>query len=185
MKRTQFPLPKKYWLYVGLTAVLAVCLFLNIFWTDDITGEKEFWDYTAKNWLFFAAFLMTEILLGIGMHYFAVKAGRISKQRDEQFLQHYYAHIAYQGIKPGEYDFVWFDYSGEERALIMKNGSAFLLYVQSVGRDDCWHDVNTVSRYESLDKVKQALFYEFDFYCEHNAMLDRYGDEVFIGSGQQ
>ena len=63
MGKTKFPLPKKYWMYVVLCAALGILLFVNIFITDGITGEKEFWDFTKQDWYHFALFLLTEFLI--------------------------------------------------------------------------------------------------------------------------
>ena len=48
MRNTKFPLPKKYWMYVILCAALGILLFVYIFITNGITGEKEFWDLHSR-----------------------------------------------------------------------------------------------------------------------------------------
>ena len=49
------------------------------------------------------------------------------------------------------------------------------------GYDYCtgvWKSVGT-SIYDNLEAIKEALFYEYDFYCEENAELDKHGDEIY------
>lgn len=41
-----------------------------------------------------------------------------------------------------------------------------------------WKSVGT-SIYDNLEAIKEALFYEYDFYCEENAELDKHGDEIY------
>ena len=86
------------------------------------------------------------------------------------------------GIKPGDYDFVWFDFDMTERALILKQGNVYKLYVQEYNEQTgMWDSVDSVSVYDDLSKLKYALFYEFDFFCDENAELDKNGDELFKG----
>ena len=88
----------------------------------------------------------------------------------------------FSGIKPGDYDYIWFDFDMTERALILKQGEIYKLNVQEYDeRTDDWNSVNSVSMYDDLNKLKYALFYEFDFFCEENAELDEHGDEMFKG----
>lgn len=85
----------------------------------------------------------------------------------------------YSGIKPGDYDYVWFDFANIDRALILKQGDTFRLNAQEY--DYCtgdWKSVGT-SIYDNLEAIKEALFYEYDFYCEENAELDKHGDEIY------
>lgn len=179
MKNAKFPLPKKYWIYVFLAAVFAVLLFVNIFVTNGLTGEKEFWDFIAKDWFYFAAFLLTEIIIGFLMFFFSVQAGKMANNNQRQITK-YYEQFRYSGIKPGDYTYIWFDYSGDERALILKDEDAFRLYIEEFDKkSEEWRAVNAVSIYSSMDEIRKALFYEFDFFCEENAEMDEHGDEVF------
>ena len=86
----------------------------------------------------------------------------------------------YLGIKPGDYDYVWFDFSNTERALILKQNDRFMLYVQEYDEHTGnWENLSGVNVYDSLEALKKALFYECDFYCEENAELDKHGDEIY------
>lgn len=69
-----------------------------------------------------------------------------------------------------------------ERTLILKQRDAYKLYVQEYDeRTGMWDSVDSVSVYDDLCKLKYALFYEFDFFCDENAELDKNGDELFKG----
>ena len=107
------------------------------------------------------------------------RAGKLSSNRQKQ-IENYFEGFRYTGIKPGDYDYIWFDFSGTERAKIAKMNDVFYLYVEAFDCEtETWDAVNTVSVYDSLEDVRKTLFYEFDFFCEENAAIDKHGDEVF------
>lgn len=162
MKNVKFPLPKRYWIYVSVLVVLAVLLFANIFITDDLTGEKEFGAFTQTYWYYFAAFLLTEIILELTMFVFAVKAGGLMEENNRKITA-CYDRFKYDGINPEDYDYIWFSFSGTERALIMKNGNSYLLYVERLDEHDAWLVVNTVSSYDSLETLKKHCFMSSNF----------------------
>jgi len=89
MKNVKFPLPKKYWIYMSLIALFAVLVFVNVFATNGLNNEKELWEFNQKDWCYFLVFLLTEIIIGIFMFFFAVKAGRISIS-NQKHIAHYY-----------------------------------------------------------------------------------------------
>lgn len=179
MRNTKFPLPKKYWIYVILCAASAILMFVNIFVTDGITGEKEFWDFTQQDWHHFTLFLVTEVLIILLMAFWAIKAGKLANKQEEQVKQ-YFDQLKYAGIKPGDCDHVWFDFCDDNRAQIVKMGDAYYLYVESFNfRTELWEPVNTVSVFGSLAEIKKTLFYEYDFFCEENTVFDQYGDATF------
>lgn len=179
MKNQKFPLPTKYWIYVSLCAVMMVLLFVNIFVCAAITGGKELHEFGHSDWIHFAFFVISELLMGVLMFFFAIRAGRILNQKDIQ-KKTYYEQFKYDGIEPGEYDYVWFDFSGNARAKILKQGNSYLLYVEEFDEhSENWIPVNTVSCFDSIDDAKKSLFYDFDFYCDENTTFDKHGDEEF------
>lgn len=182
MKNTRFPLPKKYWMYIKALVALGVILFANIFIMVGLTEGKELRRFTQQDWLYFAIFLIIEIVIALLMFLFAIKAGKLSAARKKQ-MEQYFELFKYAGIGPGEYDHVWFDCSGVERAKIVKIGDAFHLYVEDFDQRTLdWTPANTVSVFKSMEEVKRALFYEFDFFCEENAIADEHGNAVFKDS---
>lgn len=180
MKNSKFPLPKKYWVYISIMAFAGIMWFVNIFLSNVITGDKEFSEYGKGDWIYVAFFIISEIVIGFLLFFFSVKAGKIG-QKNEKQKEIYYEQFKYDGIKPGDYDYVWFNLCEDERAKILKQGNAFLLYVEAFDvRSESWNAVNTVSCYESIDDVKRALFYDFDFYCDENdAVFYEHEDEEF------
>ena len=42
-----------------------------------------------------------------------------------------------------------------------------------------WENCGGVSIYNSLEAVKKALFYEYDFSCEETAESDKFGDKIY------
>ena len=175
----RFPYPKRYWSYIIMAFICSILLIGNICRTDSRTGDKPFSEFSQRDWRLFFIFLIEEIIIIGVMLLFAYLCFKINRKRNKEIVAQWEAD-KYSGIKPGDYDYVWFDFENIERALILKKGDNFRLYVQEC--DDHtgnWESVNGVSFYESLEAVKKVLFYEFDFYCNENADLDKHGDEIY------
>ena len=75
MRRPKYPLPRRYWLYVGLIVTLGALLFVNIFVFDHWTGERELWAYERADWLLTGAFLLAEAALSLLALFFRAKGG--------------------------------------------------------------------------------------------------------------
>lgn len=126
----------------------------------------------------FFIFLIEEIIILGVMSLCACLGFRINKNRDKEILAQWEAD-KYSGIEPGDYDYVWVDFANTDRALILKQGDTFRLNVQEYDYNTGnWESVGT-SIYDNLEAIKEALFYEYDFYCEENAELDKHGDEIY------
>lgn len=179
MKYDRFPFPVKYWVYAALVFVLGILLFVNIFVTSELTGDKEFLDFTQQNWQYFVLSMLVECILGLLLFFFAFKARKLSVTR-QKLIEQYYEESKFAGMKPGDVDYIWFDFNGDERAKIVKLGDVYYLYVENYDwKTESWTPINTVSVFDSLGEIKKALFYDFDFYCEENTVLDQHGNEVF------
>lgn len=179
MNNPKFPLPKKYWVYITILVVIGVLLFANIFRTDSWTGDKKFGEFVKQDWIAFGIFILEEVILVAIMMFVAFKGGRIVKA-NQKCIMEYYDRFKYQGIKPGDYDYVWFDFSGDERALITKNGDTYILHVQSFDNEsELWTAVNSTTILNSLEAVKKSLYFDFDFLCDENATIDDHGDEIY------
>ena len=162
-----------------IVLICSIMLIGNIFRTDDWTGDKPFSEYLQRDWLLFFIFLIEEIIIAGVMVLFALSAGRISIKRNAEIAAQL-EKDKYLGIKPGDYDPVWFDFSNTQRALIVKHGDQFKLYIQEYNeRTENWENISGVRIYDSLEALKKALFYEFDFYCEENTVFDKYGNEIY------
>lgn len=176
IKHAKFPLPKRFWIFLFISAIFAILYFLNIFLTDDLTGDKEFWDFTKTDWLYFAAFVLTEIIIMFFMVFFSLKAGKISASNRER-IEAYFRQFAYDAL-PDDYDDVWFDFDGYMRAIITrKSTELFYLRLEVFNvKSEAWDAVNTVSIYDSLDAIKKALYDEFNFICDENVELAELDD---------
>ena len=174
----RYPFPRQYWVYLSVILLCIILLVANFYRTDSWTGDKPFSEFTQHDWQLLTIFLMEElIILGV-LVLFVVVAGIVSKKRNRKIALQW-ENGKYSGIKPGDYDYVWFDFSNMERALILQQGNQFILYVQK--HDDHtgnWENLSGVSVYNSLETVKIALLHECDFYCEENAEL-AYGDGIY------
>lgn len=178
----RFPYPKRYWIYIIVLLICSILLFGNIYRTNSWTGNKPLSEFSQRDWRLFFIFLIEEIIIVGVMFLFAYLGFRINKNRDKEIVAQWETD-KYSGIEPGDYDYVWFDFANTERSLILKQGDTFRLYVQEY---DChtgnWESLGMICIYDNLEAVKKALFYEYDFYCEENAELDKYGDEIYKGT---
>ena len=174
--KNKSPHPERYF-YVSL--ICLILLFLNFYRTDNWTGDKPFSEFAGRDWQLFAVFLIEEFIIICVMVVFWLLGQKSIKKQRELFAKKWETD-KFLGIKPGDYDYVWFDFSNTERALILKQGDQFKLYVQEYDEHmGNWDNLDGVSVYDSLEAVKKALFYECDFYCEENAELDEFGDEIY------
>ena len=174
MKNKKHP---EYYFYVSL--ICLVLLFLNFYRTDSWTGDKPFSEYLARDWQLFAIFMIEEIIIISAMLAFFMLSLKCAKKQKALFIEKR-ENDKYLGIKPGDYDYVWFDFSNTERALILKQANTYMLYVQDYNeRTGDWTDVGGVSVYDDLKSLKKDLFYEYDFYCNENCVLDKHGDELY------
>lgn len=162
-----------------LVFVFAFLLLGNVFRTDGWTGDTPFSEFKQKEWFLFAIFMFEELVMVFLMFIFSVLAGKISEKRNQEIREDWERN-KYADIKPGDYDYVWIDFSQCERALILKQDEMYKLYVDDYDEHSGnWQNLNQVSIYDSLEELKRALFFEFDFYCEENAELDKYGNERY------
>lgn len=175
----RFPFPKRYWFYVCIVFICSILLIGNIFRTDSWTGGKPFSEFVHREWVLFAIFLAEEFVIAGVMFLFVFLSHRVSRKRDQEIAADWERN-GFQGIKPGDYDYVWFDFSHTERALILKQKDQYMLYVEEYdAHTGNWQHIGGVSVCDSLEAVKKALFYDCDFYCEENAAFDKHGDEIF------
>ena len=175
----RFPFPKRYWVYLNIILICTIFIFWNIYRTDDWTGDKKISEFAQRDWILLFIFLAEEIIIAGVMVLFVFLACRINKKRDAEIAAQW-EKDKYLGINPGDYDYVWFDFSKIERALILKQEDKYKLYIQDHNEHTGnWESIGGVSVYDSLDSLKRALFYECDFYCEQNCVLDKHGDELY------
>ena len=79
-----------------------------------------------------------------------------------------------------KYACVWFDIEGGRRALVAEREGTYRLRVEEFeARAEEWRAISGVSVFSSLPEVKRALFFDYDFACKENAVLDAHGDVVF------
>lgn len=172
----RFPFPKRYWIFLIIVLICAVFLICNIYRTDCWTGEKPFSEFAQRDWLLLVIFLAEEIIIAGVMFLFAFLACRINEKRNAEIVAQWET-VKYLGIGSRVYDYVWFDFANSERAVIQKHENKYYLFVHEFDeKTGNWEYLSGVSVYDSLESVKKALFYEYDFYCKENAELDKYGD---------
>ena len=173
----------KYWFYFGLCLLCTfVCLFSfvgNINRTDGWTGDKPFSDFSTQDWFLLIVFLVEELVLlgalicGVrGLLRFAALAYKVGIA-SEQKADDRWEEEKYFGIDPLAYDYIWFDYSRTQRALVLEGEGGFQLYIQEYDpKTGNWVNADSVGVYESLESLKADLS-AWDFYCSENANVDK------------
>lgn len=174
--KNKFSSPERYY-FIAL--ICLILLFLNFYRTDSWTGDKPFSEFVGRDWQLFAVFLIEEFIIICVMVIFWFLGNKKIKEQNSKFIAQWRKE-KYSGIKPGDYDYVWFDFSNTERAIILKQGEQFKLYIQEYDEHtDIWKGLRGVSFYDDLEDIKKALFYEYGFYCRENAELEKHGDEKY------
>lgn len=179
MNEKRFPLPKKYWIYIILIITSYILLLFNVQRTDSWTGDKPFSEFMERDWNLFYIFLFEEFLLWLFSLFCTIRACKIGKERRRK-IQQQWMENKYAGIKPSEYDYIWYDFECTERALILKQGNCYKLSVHEYDEQTGnWEVLVSDGVYSDLEEIKKALYYDFDFFCAENAELDKYGDESY------
>ena len=104
----RFPFPKRYWVYLCGTIGFCLLLIFNIYRTDSWTGDKPFSEFVSNDWNLFFIFILEEVLIFALMILFAFLGGRISRRRNDKIIEQWNIN-KFSGIKPGDYDYIWFD----------------------------------------------------------------------------
>ena len=159
--------------------ICPVLLIGNYYRTDNWTGDKPFSEFVQRDWHLLFVFLLEEFSIIAVMFLFGFLASRINQKRDKE-IESRFENDKYIGIESGNYDYVWFDFANTQRALILKRQDNYFLYVQEYDfHTENWENIGRTSIYDSLEAIKEALLYEYDFYCEENAESDKHGDEIY------
>ena len=173
------PFPRRYWIFVLIVVCCCLLLVGNIFRTDDWTREKPFSEFTDRDGLLFKVFIFEELLILLVILIFLCLIIKTSKKRN-RIIEEQREKDKFLGIKPGDYDYVWFDFTCGSRALIVKHKDTYRLFVEDYDeRYNTWTLVNHVSVYDSMQELKKGLFYDYEFYCSENAELDNLYGERF------
>lgn len=175
----RYPFPKRFWVYLAAVFIFAILLEVNIFRTDSWTGDKPFSEFVHRDWQLFAVFIIEELIIVFFMFLFSFLMAKISNKRDKEIAADWEQNKLL-GINTEDYEYVWFDFGQTERALIAKQENLYILYVDEYDETKgMWCSVDSESTYNSLYELKKALFFDFDFFCEENAELDKYSNEIF------
>lgn len=176
----RLPLPKRYWLYLIIVLVCMILLVGNIYRTDNWTGDKPFSEFSHQDWQLLIIFFVEEVIIATVMLLFAFLCRRLGKERNVVITVEWENNYLDLGIKPGDYDYVWFNFAKTERAVIVKYQNTYNLFIHEFDKHTAhWEYLSGLSVYDSLEAVKRALFYEFNFHCEENTVLDKNGNEIF------
>lgn len=171
------------WVCLIMIFACGALAFLNIMWSDGLTGDKPFSAFTQRDWLLFAVFLAEETLLFIAMFIFCVFVFKMAKKRNAELTDKWRKERILSSV-PGQYDHVWIEFSFNRRALIRKIDKWYYLSVQSYdSHTGNWEYENTVIAKETLSEIGKTLFYEYHFYCEENTRLDKRGNTMYMDGG--
>ena len=167
--KQKIPFPKQFWIYMIIVATCFILITINIYRIDDQANQF--------------VFLIEQFALFAALIWFLMLARAEAEKRNREMIKQRKKEIVEQkwlGIKPGDYDHVWFDFTNTERALVLKQGDRYVLYIQYYDEHtEGWNNIESVGVYDSLTAVKKALFYDSNFHCEENTGLDENGNEIY------
>lgn len=170
-KKTKAPLPKRYWFYVAICALMFIILFASIFHMAAAI-PREVWEFSKEDWLIASRYFVLWIILAVIVFVLATRAGNIHIKHMAGKAEKYKC----TGISPADYEHVWLDFYGEQRALISIRDGKFVLTVQELDEQaEIWITLESDLEYDSMAEVKEALC-DFDFYCEENSEIDKHGE---------
>ena len=171
---------KKYLKYFLLILLCIVFLFANIFIMVFVTGEREFYEFTTQDKIFFAIFVIVEIIIALIMFFFAFKCLKISKQKADEQMAGFLSQYKYAGANTKVYDYIWVNFKGTKRVLIQKQGEIYKLSLQKLHTNNKpWITMN-LFEYDSLCELNKDLFFNYHFYCDENARMDDEGKVTYI-----
>lgn len=165
-RKERFPMPKQYWLCIGMIVGLFTILFASILHLTRVI-PREVWAFTQVDWQVFIRYAVLWIMMTVLIFVLSVRAGTLNTRTCQQKKQHC-ERFRYAGIGLTDYAYIWIDDSGEERALIAEHDGKFLLTLQAFdAQDETWQTLKACSEYSTLADVKEALL-NAEFYCEAN-----------------
>lgn len=185
MKKTKFFYPARYWVYLVLIYALGALLIANIFLTDGWTGDKPFREYNGRDWGLSALFLLMEGSIVLLMVYVAAKSAKILSRMDRQIAS--YCKTCHAPLAPDEcLAAEWFDFTGIQRATVTRKGETFFLRLDVFHcKTGEWQVVAAGNAFASMAEIREALFCEYDFWGEENAITHKNGEVVFKEQEEQ
>lgn len=158
------PFPKRLWFYATAMVCGPVLLYLNFLRTDSWTGDKPFSEFAQRDWMLFGIFLAEELVILLLTALFWILYLRlVNKLNAARIAQ--WEQTKYAGIRPGDYDYVWFDIGGARRALIVEQKGQYHLSIEHYcDQSENWSIAFEIV-YDDFDALKAALFYDFGFIC--------------------
>lgn len=158
--------------------MLGIVLLFNICRISWVLDGRRFWAFSADDWLSFWRFVVEELGL-LAVMFTLIRLARKMSSLSEAKDGEEWEKIRFEGIYIDDYEFIWFDYDQVERALVKKNENGYVLSVHAFNEIESEWIRFDEETYDSLDALKTALFYDYDFYFEGNAELDKHGEAIF------
>ncbi len=149
---------KKTKLFIVLTIVCVVFLFLNLFVCIILTGERDFPDFTESDKIIFYIFSAVEAVTLILTFVSAIACGNNAKRtmRQNSYLtkakgkrERKSGLEAYENIISIHY----YDHYAT-RILVVPKDDKYAIVIEIYDlKHDCWHTLNTIDEYESLSEL--------------------------------
>ena len=175
-------LSAQYWVCLALIYALAL-LIANVFLTDGWTGDKPFREYDEQDWGLFVLFLLMEGSIGFLMVYVAAKCAKMVARMNQQIAS--CCKTCHAPLAPDEcLAAEWFDFTGIQRATVTRRNIFLRLDVFHCKTGE-WQVVAAGNAFASIAEIREALFYEYDFWCEENASTYNKGEVAFKEQEEQ
>ncbi len=166
MRRYKIPLPRQYWVQFALMVLCIAAMFGGIFLMGSLSGWKELEDFSGEERRYFKLFLLFEAVVMAFEFFFAFRCGKIWNENERESARM----LDYAGLKPGDWDHVWFSADQMYRALVMKKRDKYVLHVQrffyrefAAKNEFGWEDVGGRVQYASLEAAQEALAAQYSF----------------------
>lgn len=119
------------------------------------------------------------------MVYAAAKGAKMVARMNQQIAS--YCKTCHAPLAPDEcLAAEWFDFTGIQRATVTRKGETFFLRLDVFHcKTGEWQVVVAGNAFASMAEIREELFYEYDFWCEENAITHKNGEVVFKEQEEQ
>ena len=119
------------------------------------------------------------------MVYAAAKGAKMVARMNQQIAS--YCKTCHAPLAPDEcLAAEWFDFTGIQRATVTRKGETFFLRLDVFHcKTGEWQVVAAGNAFASIAEIREELFYEYDFWCEENAITYNKGEVAFKEQEEQ
>lgn len=160
-------LSRRYWQNLAIVIVLMVLSIVSILVAVVVTGNRDMPDFTEHDWLIWLIFLIVEITIIALEFFFAVRCGKLWRQRDANELS---IIAKYKDTGLGmyaSYEKVYYEHKGPRRAVVFRVDDTYSLSIEHFDFDNlCWQPIEHEDAFSTLGDIVVYLENEQDFFID-------------------